>query len=189
MDCIDCHNRPTHIFTSPDQSVDNALTARRLDASIPFLKQQAVAALTKTHDNHDQAMQGISDDLTQFYSSKYPQIYNSPAQPIKTAVAELQQIYSNTIFPYMKVDWRTHPTNIGHFYFPGCFRCHDGQHLSADGKVITKTCTACHTVLSEAESGTPLMGTMEGVPFKHPVDIGDISQVSCSDCHTGGTGP
>lgn len=189
MDCIDCHNRPTHIFTSPDQSVDNALTARRLDASIPFLKQQAVAALTKTYDNHDQAMQGISDDLTQFYSSKYPQIYNSPAQPIKTAVAELQQIYSNTIFPYMKVDWRTHPTNIGHFYFPGCFRCHDGQHVSADGKVITKTCTACHTVLSEAESGTPLMGTMEGVPFKHPVDIGDISQVSCSDCHTGGTGP
>jgi nitrate/TMAO reductase-like tetraheme cytochrome c subunit len=189
MDCIDCHNRPTHIFNPPDQSVDNAITAHLLDASIPFVKQQAVAALTKTYDDENQAMKGIANDLTQFYSSKYPQIYNSPGQPIKAAVTQVQQIYANTIFPYMKVDWRTHPANIGHFYFPGCFRCHDGNHVSADGKVITKNCNACHTVLSELESGAPLIGSTEGVSFKHPVDIGDLSQVSCSDCHTGGTGP
>jgi hypothetical protein len=89
----------------------------------------------------------------------------------------------------MKVDWRTHPSNIGHFYFPGCFRCHDGQHVSADGKVVTKSCTVCHTVLSEAQSGAPMIGSTEGVSFQHPVDIGDITQVSCSDCHNGGTGP
>jgi hypothetical protein len=189
MDCIDCHNRPTHIFTPPDRSVDNALTAHRLDAGLPFIKQQAVATLTKTYESDQQAMDGIANDLNQYYSSKYPQIYNAPGAPVKAAVTEVQQIYSQTIFPYMKVDWRTHPSNIGHFYFPGCFRCHDGQHVSADGKVVTKSCTVCHTVLSEAQSGAPMIGSTEGVSFQHPVDIGDITQVSCSDCHNGGTGP
>ena len=101
----------------------------------------------------------------------------------------MQHIYQSTIFPYMKVDWRTHPNNIGHLYSPGCFRCHDGQHVSADGKVIPKDCDTCHTVLAEVQSGTPLIRHEQGVPFQHPVDIGDLMQVSCSDCHTGGVGP
>ncbi len=45
MDCVDCHNRPTHIYVPPDQSVDQALLARRIDASLPFIKQEAVTVL------------------------------------------------------------------------------------------------------------------------------------------------
>ena len=100
-------------------------------------------------------------------------------------MVDLQHIYQFTIFPYMKVDWRTHPNNIGHFYTPGCFRCHDGQHVSADGKVIPKDCNVCHTLLSQSESGVPMMRQEKGVPFQHSVDIGDLTQVTCSDCHTG----
>lgn len=189
MDCIDCHDRPSHIFTPPDRSVDDALFAGRIDASLPFIKQQGVAALTKTYNSTEEALPGIDSDIREFYRNKYPNVYGKQESSIKSAIADLQNIYRSTIFPYMKVDWRSHPNNLGHFYTPGCFRCHDGQHVSADGKVIPKDCNTCHTVLAQMESGTPLMGHEEGVPFQHPVDIGDMTQVNCSDCHTGGVGP
>src|SRR6202020_1232832 len=88
----------------------------------------------------------------------------------------------------MKLNWKTHPNNIGHFYFQGCFRCHDGNHVSKDGKVISKDCNSCHTVLEQVE-GTTQVAQMPSQPFKHPVDIGDLKNVNCSDCHNGGVGP
>jgi nitrate/TMAO reductase-like tetraheme cytochrome c subunit len=189
MDCIDCHDRPSHIFTPPDRSVDDSLLAGRIDRSLPFIKQQAVSALTKSYNTTEAALRGIASDIQQFYGSKYPGVYADRETSIQAAIADLQHIYQSTIFPYMKVDWRTHPNNIGHFYTPGCFRCHDGQHVSADGKVIPKDCTTCHTVLAQLQSGMPLIRHEVGVPFEHPIDIGDLTQVTCSDCHNGGVGP
>ncbi len=185
MDCVDCHNRPTHIYVPPDSSVDNSLLARRLDASLPFLKQQAVAALTANYPTTDAAMQGIAKSIQSFYESKYPAVAKSKELEIRNAVDELQRIYRNTTFPEMKLNWQTHPNNIGHYYFSGCFRCHDGQHVSADGKVIVKDCQICHTVLSQEEGGVS-MAAVQKVSFQHPIDLGDLTQVSCSDCHSGG---
>jgi len=88
----------------------------------------------------------------------------------------------------MKVDWRTHPNNIGHLYFPGCFRCHDDEHVSADGKVVRKDCDICHAVLAQEEgSSNPI--TLKGNGFQHPIDLGDLKAVTCTDCHTGGVSP
>jgi nitrate/TMAO reductase-like tetraheme cytochrome c subunit len=188
MDCVDCHNRPTHIYIPPDQAVDTSITARRIDVSLPFIKATSVAALTGNYKTTDEAMQGIATDVHKFYSVKYPDIEKTKQAEISNAITELQRIYRSTTFPEMKLDWRTHNNNIGHLYFPGCFRCHDGQHVSPEGKVISKDCDTCHTVLSEQEgTATPL--TAEGRPFQHPVDLGDLTAVSCSDCHSGGTGP
>ena len=189
MDCIDCHDRPSHIFTPPDRSVDNSLVAGRIDTSLPFIKQQSVSALTKTYGTTAEALDGIKNDIRQFYRTKYPAVYATREAGIQAATAELQHIYQSTIFPYMKVDWRTHPNNIGHYYSLGCFRCHDGQHVSPEGKVIPKDCTICHTILAQLESGVPLMKHEVGVSFHHPIDIGDLAQVTCSDCHTGGGSP
>jgi hypothetical protein len=189
MDCIDCHDRPSHVFVPPDQSIDNALSAGRIDSSLPYIKQQAVTALTGTYSTTDQATKAIAGDLEKFYQEKYPDIWNTRQGAVRAAIAETQHIFQTTIFPEMKVDWRVHPNNIGHYYYVGCFRCHDGNHVSSDGKVISKDCNSCHTMLSEVESGKSLIGTAQGVPFKHPVDIGDLSAVTCSDCHTGGVGP
>ncbi|HLK31879.1 MAG TPA: NapC/NirT family cytochrome c [Terriglobales bacterium] len=189
MDCVDCHDRPSHIFLPPDAAVDNSLFAKRIDPTLPFVKQQAVAVLTTNYNSEPQALQAIASTLRGFYSSKYSQVYSSHGASVDAAIREVQNIYAANFFPEMKVDWRTHPNNIGHFYFAGCFRCHDGQHVSADGKVIPKTCSTCHTVLQQVESGGPVMGSMAGVQFQHPVDVGDLAQVNCSDCHTGGSGP
>ncbi len=184
MDCVDCHNRPTHIYVPPDVSVDSSLLARRLDLSLPYLKQQAVAALTADYATTDAAMQGIARSIQSFYESKYPAQAKSKELEIRNAVEELQRIYRNTTFPEMKLNWQTHPNNIGHYHFSGCFRCHDGQHTSADGKVITKDCQICHSVLSQQEGGVNT-AAVQKVTFQHPIDLGDLTQVSCSDCHSG----
>ncbi len=189
MDCVDCHNRPTHIYTPPDRSVDEALLAKRIDASLPFVKQQAVQTLTSQYNSTPEALQGIATELEKFYNQKYPDLTKTKASEIRGAIAEVQRIYKTTIFPEMKVDWRVHPTNIGHFTAPGCFRCHDDNHVSSDGRVITKKCDTCHTVIAEVESGQPVMGSTQGMAFKHPVDLGDMTAVNCADCHTGGVGP
>ncbi len=188
MDCVDCHNRPTHIYTSPEVSVDRSFTAHRLDAGLPFLKQQAIAALTGKYDTTDAAMQGIAKTISDFYATKYPDLTRSKQPEIRSAIDEVQRIYKLTFFPEMKLDWRTHPNNIGHFYFSGCFRCHDGNHVSPEGLVIRKDCDLCHTVLVEQEKAVNVAST-PGVEFKHPVDLGDMTAVNCSDCHTGGVSP
>ncbi len=187
MDCVDCHNRPTHIYVPPDLSVDNSLLARRLDASLPYLKQQAVAALTADYATTDAAMQGIAKTIEGFYETKYPAQAKSKELEIRNAVEELQRIYRNTTFPEMKLNWKTHPNNIGHYHFNGCFRCHDGQHTSADGRVITKDCQICHSVLSQQEGGIST-AAVQKVSFQHPIDLGDLTQVTCSDCHSGAGG-
>ena len=189
MDCVDCHNRPTHIYVPPDQAVDQSLQARRLDRTLPFIKQQAVTVLTGSYANSEAAMQGIAKGLDDFYESKYPDIAASKQLEIRNAVAEVQQIFQRTTFPEMKVNWQTHPDNLGHYYFSGCFRCHDGQHVSSDGRVLSRDCNQCHTFMSQSEGTTELMAAGSQQTFAHPVDLGDLTQVNCADCHTGGVGP
>ncbi|HYM59287.1 MAG TPA: cytochrome c3 family protein, partial [Thermoanaerobaculia bacterium] len=184
MDCIDCHNRPTHIYVPPDRSIDRALLAGTIDRTLPFIKAQAVEALSKDYASTPQGIDGIASSLRGYYTAKYPAVYASKKPQVDAAVARVQDIFRNTRFPEMKVDWRTHPDNIGHFYFTGCFRCHDNQHVSKDGKVISKDCNICHSVLSQEQAGV-VMADMPKNSFQHPVDLGDLTQFSCSDCHTG----
>ncbi len=188
MDCVDCHNRPTHVYIAPDRAVDQSLTSHRMDITLPYLKQQAVAVLTATYPTTDAAMQGIATGMHNFYATKYPDLEKTKQEQIQAAITEVQRIYRVTTFPEMKLDWKTHPDNVGHFYSPGCFRCHDGQHVSADGKVVPKNCDTCHEMLGQ-DDGSTMASAKGGTPFQHPVDLGDLTAVSCNDCHTGGVSP
>ncbi len=177
MDCVDCHNRPTHIYTPPDRSVDGAIYAGTIDQSLPFAKQESVAVLAADYPSTPAAVRAIAVDFPAFYRTKYPDIYKTKKASIDRAVAELQTLFTTTRFPEMRVDWRTHPNNVGHMFSMGCFRCHDDHHVSKDGKRITKDCSTCHTILTQ---------TKTAAEFKHPVDIGDLRGVTCADCHSGG---
>ena len=74
------------------------------------------------------------------------------AAQVKAAGTELVTLYCQNVFPDMKVTWGTHPNNIGHMAYPGCFRCHDGDHVSKDGKTITQDCANCHNLLAVEEA-------------------------------------
>ena len=176
VDCVDCHNRPTHIYLSPDRAVDRAIRANQLDRSLPFIKQQAVAVLAKDYASTAEALRNIGTEFPAFYAKEHPAVYGSKRVAVDAATKELQRIFQGTRFPEMKTDWRTHPDNVGHMATMGCFRCHDDKHVSSDGKRISKECAICHDVINENNASTQ---------FEHPVDLGDLREVNCSDCHTG----
>ncbi len=206
MDCVDCHNRPAHIYEPPDFSVNQSFAAGRLDTSLPYLKREAIALLTRKYETEGEALKVIGAGLEQFYRQYYPDLYASKSGSVATATTELQRIFQTYTFPEMKVDWQTHPNNIGHYYFAGCFRCHDGEHVSKSGEVISNDCDVCHSVIYDSAAAPernarmgsfehPIkLGDLEALecttchkgtgPFKHPVDLGDLSPFQCAECHT-----
>lgn len=146
MDCMDCHNRATHIFRSPAELIDSALTQGRLDTSLPFLKRESLGALDPANSSLDEAYNKI-ESLRDFYRVSYPQVYSSKQEAINSAVTVLQEIARLTTFPEMKITWETYSSNIGHLESPACFRCH--SKLVATGgsqkdQVINADCNLCH---------------------------------------------
>lgn len=190
MDCVDCHNRPSHIYHAPEHSVDQLFETGRLDASLPYLKREGMRLIAGDYKTKKEARDAILHGLEEFYAKNYPALVKQKAMAIRQATEALQTAYSTTIFPEMKTDWKAHPNHVGHLLSDGCFRCHDGLHKSRDGQVISNDCKACHTFLAQ---GTPLevsRASLQAQPFKHPVDLGDIdlSTMKCSVCHNGTTG-
>jgi len=181
MDCIDCHNRPSHIYNAPTRAANIAIGTGRISTALPFVKRNAVALLTAEYETTPDALQAIADGFADTYRGQ------ADSATIGQAAAELQRIYQENFFPEMKVSWRAYPNNLGHTLFPGCYRCHDGQHTSADGKVISHACNACHIILSQGSGPEPQLISPEGMEFRHPIDIGEMwRQVNCAVCHTGG---
>lgn len=147
MDCIDCHNRPSHIFRLPEEELDTALKDGRIDAGLPFIKKEGVEALRAAAEDAG-GIAEIETHVRDFYKESYPDLLASEGQKVETAIQELQAVYKANIFPKMGVTWNTYPRNIGHEAAPGCFRCHNDSLVAPDGKTIGQDCTTCHTVLA-----------------------------------------
>ncbi len=157
MDCMDCHNRPTHTFQLPERAVDRALNDGRISTELPYVKKKAVELLRVDYPDHETARQNIADGLKAFYRTNYPQVFSQHRASIEKATEQVAAIYLRNVFPRMKVTWGTYPNNIGHEDFLGCFRCHDGNHTSADGRIITQDCSACHTLLAVEEASPKVL--------------------------------
>jgi hypothetical protein len=182
MDCMDCHNRPAHRYQTPNAAVNLAMALKKIDRTLPYIKTNALFVLTQKYTNDVQALERIATGLAERYpTDQYPTVQSS----LRTAIGAVQQIYQDNFFPEMKADWQVYPDNIGHKDWPGCFRCHDGQHKTPDGKQIIKAndCNACHTILAQGRGDELEKMTPQGQKFKHP---GDEVDGACNDCHTGG---
>lgn len=177
MDCIDCHNRPAHTYRSPNELLDTAMASGRLDSSMPSLKAVAAKLLAASYTNEAVALKEIDQALRLKYDSD---------ARVDATVREVQELYSVNFFPEMKVRWDEYPNHIGHKITPGCFRCHDGAHVSQDGKRISNDCNTCHTILAQGPGRELAEFTTSGLEFKHPEDIGDDWKTArCDTCHTG----
>jgi hypothetical protein len=155
MDCIDCHNRPTHAYDMPEPAIDRAIADGRISPSLPFAKKTGVEVLKKTYASGQDAQ--VAAGFVAFYREKYPELYAKQKGPIESAAESVRAIYARNIFPDMKVEWGTYANNIGHVDFPGCFRCHDDDHKSESGRVIAQDCTSCHELLAMEENNPKIM--------------------------------
>jgi len=157
MDCIDCHNRPTHAFHLPDRALDKALAEKRMSAELPFLKKQALELLKVDYPDQKAAAAKIPVALAEYYRTAYPEIYKQKRAQVDTAGEVVKAIYLRNVFPEMKITWGTHPNNIGHEEAVGCFRCHDGNHTATDGRTIKADCDTCHTILAQDEKDPKIL--------------------------------
>jgi hypothetical protein len=184
MDCIDCHNRPTHIYHPPARSVNHIMSLGWIDPKLPNIKSVAVQALENPYITKQAGIDSIKRIITEYYQQHYADILSSQHVKIDSAIAEVQKIYSRNYFPEMNVNWKNFNNNIGHLYYPGCFRCHDGKHVNNEGKVLSKDCNVCHTILAQQFEQDTLRLSLSGIDYKHPVDVGDAwKETNCSDCH------
>jgi nitrate/TMAO reductase-like tetraheme cytochrome c subunit len=160
MQCVDCHNRPTHTFELPERAIDKALTFGEIPSGLPFIKKESVRLLKTDYGTGKDAAEKLPAGLIGFYRQNYPEIYASRSGDIDRAGKTILAIYNRNVFPDMKVGWGTYPNNLGHTDFPGCFRCHDGSHTAQDGTAITQDCTVCHQPLAMDEASPEILKTL-----------------------------
>ncbi|HVB87883.1 MAG TPA: NapC/NirT family cytochrome c [Candidatus Dormibacteraeota bacterium] len=160
MDCMDCHNRPTHTFQLPGDALDQAMSRGLINTDLPFIKKQALAALKVNYPDQPAAETQIAETLQNFYQTNYPNVVASQSGQLQAAIHEVQLIYSRNVFPKMDVTWGTYINDLGHMNWPGCFRCHDGSHVSKDGKTIPNDCDTCHHILAMSEHNPKILSDL-----------------------------
>ena len=160
MDCVDCHNRPTHIYESPGPAVDNAIVAGEIDRTLPFVKRESMRLIQEKYESHELARVTIREDLQQFYAENYPDIAREKAASIDAAGSALGDIFSVNNFPQMEVWWDVYPDHIGHEQSDGCFRCHKRSMRTADREQVSNDCDTCHIVLAEEEENPDILSVL-----------------------------
>ena len=161
MDCMDCHNQATHIFQTPQQAINEAMLNGSPNPALPFIHKKGMELIQAQYASQDEAAKKITSGLQDFYRSQYSAVWSGQRGQVDDAAKMLVAIYSRNVFPNMKVGWGTYQNNLGHNAFPGCFRCHDGNHtVKSTGEAITQECTACHTMVAVDEAAPEVLKTL-----------------------------
>ena len=159
MQCVDCHNRPTHTFELPERALDKSLALGEI-VTLPYIKKKGVEVLKANYSTSKEATEKLPAAVISFYQQNYPELYAKRVQDINQAAQALLAIYNRNVFPNLKVTWGTYPNNLGHTDSPGCFRCHDGSHTARDGNTITQDCSVCHALLATEEAAPDILKTL-----------------------------
>jgi hypothetical protein len=187
MDCIDCHNRQGHPYNPPDVIMNRLLALQLVDPDLPEIKRVAVEALDAKYASEEDAHKRIESSIRDFFKTRYPAIYSNRNAAITFAIGALKSAYSRNYDPHMKVSWKNFPSNQGHLFSAGCFRCHDGKHRSDDGAVLSRDCTVCHLLIERVGGGGPDRAVFRVMKYPHPVDIGNSwKDMLCHECHGAG---
>ncbi|MEN8730870.1 MAG: cytochrome C [Desulfuromonadales bacterium] len=164
MECIDCHNRPSHIYLTPNDALDRKLAEGDIPTEMPYIKRQALELITADYETGDQARETITAQLNAWYRDKYPELIAAKPKLLEDAITGVVAAYSDNVFPEMKVAWGTYTDHISHGpdFDIGCFRCHDDLHTSPDGKTISADCNTCHTLLALEEENPEILDQLRG---------------------------
>jgi hypothetical protein len=147
MDCMDCHNRPSHpMAATAERAIDNAIASGEIPKTLPFVRREAVRTAKASYRSQDAAAESIASALRGFYRTQQNTVYMTRRQDVEKAVTAVERVYRRNVFPEMNVQFGTYLNNIGHMDSPGCFRCHDDSHKTRDGKAIGQECDTCHDI-------------------------------------------
>ncbi|MFC1556205.1 cytochrome C, partial [candidate division KSB1 bacterium] len=183
MDCMDCHNRPSHSYKAPFSALNELMFSGDISRELPEIKSTARNLLTQEYSDSDSAVTAIREGITEYYRENYPDIYQNNGPALSSTISSITEYYKQNFFPLMKARWDRYPSQLGHLEFPGCYRCHDGAHVSESGKTITNECNACHTIVEQSEMVA--VNRRQGLEFKHPIDIGEAwKDMACYECHS-----
>ena len=149
MDCIDCHNRPSHNYKPPQDFIDELITSGKIPRELPDVKIVAMNILNQDYATTDSAMLAIKNQVYEYYTSMYPKLAEPKKNEIDKTISGIQQGYSQNFFPEMGVKWTAHANHLGHMETNGCFRCHNDRHKSESGEIITKDCNLCHEIVAQ----------------------------------------
>ncbi len=186
MDCLDCHNRPSHDYKSPIRFFDEAMTAGKIPHELPDIKMAAMTILSNDFPSRDSALSYIEYELYDYYDMMFPEILEDSPELVEMAIEALQQGFSKNVFPSMKVNWKAYPNFMGHIENEGCYRCHNDSFKNKYERVISRDCNLCHLIKEQGRPGAMNFATGKGyLEFEHPIDIGeDWKTRFCSDCHS-----
>jgi hypothetical protein len=185
MDCLDCHNRPSHRFLPPQKFVDELIAEGKIPVELPEVKSLAMQVFNSTFTDRDSGNLFIETQVKDYYGSSYPELTDAHPDLINQAIGGFQEGFSKHFFPQMKANWDVYPEHVGHIEYNGCFRCHNGNHVSEDGEVISRDCNVCHTILAQGtKEEFETTSVDSSLVFRHPVDI-DLAwmEMACADCH------
>ncbi len=185
MDCMDCHNRPSHEYLAPPFFTDISLTRGDIPKELPDIKQVAMGIHYLNFPTTDTAMMVIEADVREYYEMMYPEIFEEKYHLIEKAIAGIQEDFKQNIFPEMKARWDVYPNHLGHINSTGCHRCHDDKHKSSSGRVISRDCNLCHTIVGQGHPDQfTTVAVRDSLEFVHPVDIGEAwKEFHCVECH------
>lgn len=160
MQCVDCHNRPTHAFELPERAVDAAMAGGVIPATLPFIKKKSIEVLRTEYTSAEDASAKIPAAIDAYYRQTYADVYAKRSSEITRAAKALADIYNRNVFPDLKVTWGTYPNNLGHTDYPGCFRCHDQAHSAPGGAAISQDCSVCHQAVAVEEAAPEVLKTL-----------------------------
>jgi len=185
MDCLDCHNRPSHQFLPPQEFTDEMLASGTIPPELPEIKLLAMQIFNHPFTDRDSGSMYIRETVQAYYQDNYPEIAQEKGALISQATEGLLEGYNKNFFPFMKANWDGYPMHKGHSEYNGCFRCHNGQHESENGEVISRDCNLCHSILGQGTLDNYETTTVDkSLDFKHPVDMGEAwKEMACADCH------
>ena len=182
---MDCHNRPSHDYYTPEYFINDAITAGIIPKELPDIKSVAMDILNEDFPTKDSAMSYIESEVKMYYEFMHEELYLKNRALVDQAIAGIQDEFNKNIFPRMKVRWNVYPNHIGHLEFNGCFRCHNDKHTTSEGQVISMDCDLCHTIVAQGRPDTLQVAAInKSLEFIHPNDPNQGWKGKlCVECH------
>ena len=167
MDCMDCHNRPTHVFLPASEAIDRKIASGAIDRTLPFIKKNAMEVILRKYSSKDQARRQIVTGIEEWYAKNRPDVINRRRAELDQSVNAIFQAWTENVFPDMGIGWGTYRNNLVHDTGDGCFRCHTDNYQTKEGRSIPSDCDLCHFILAEREPSPDIIRILHGGKIKN----------------------